>query len=210
MLHTATSALAERTHERFHAVHALLNEGAGLLECARRLGWALNTVKRYARADSAQELLRPPQYGRCLVDGYRDLVQQRLAEQVPVTRILAEIRQHGYTGSHNLLVRYINQGRADPGRVTPSPRRLVSWLMSKPQNLPALHSFADGLNNDHDAVVAGLTSPTATVPPKASSPRSNQPSVKRTVEAGSPCCARESCSWTDHLQLPTAPLITKL
>jgi transposase len=33
-------------------------------------------------------------------------------------------------------VRYINQGRADPERTPPSPRRLVSWLMSKPQNLP--------------------------------------------------------------------------
>jgi len=31
----------------------LLDQGAGLLECARRLGWALNTVKRYARAQTA-------------------------------------------------------------------------------------------------------------------------------------------------------------
>lgn len=33
-------------------------------------------------------------------------------------------------------MRYINQGRADPDRATRSPRRLVSWLMSKPENLP--------------------------------------------------------------------------
>ena len=209
--HTGTSALSKRTRERFHAVHALLDEGAGLLECTRRLGWALNTVKRYARASKVEELLRPPQYGRCLVDDYRDLVRRRLTEQVPVTRILAEIRQHGYTGSHNLLVRYINQGRADPDRATPSPRRLVSWLMSKPENLPdhrrrhrddliascpvlttlatrisefaemltqrrgtdldtwmtavrnddlpALHSFTDGLDKDYDAVAAGLALP---------------------------------------------------
>lgn len=31
--HTGTSALSDRTRERFHAVHALLDEGAGLLEC---------------------------------------------------------------------------------------------------------------------------------------------------------------------------------
>ncbi|SDP95648.1 ISL3 family transposase [Lentzea jiangxiensis] len=125
-----------RTRKRFAAVHALLAQGAGLLECARCLGWALNTVKRYARAQRVEELLRPPRYGACLVDRHRDLVRQRLAEKVPVTRILAEIREQGYTGSANLLVRYINQGRADPERVAPAPRRLVSWLMSRPSDLP--------------------------------------------------------------------------
>ncbi|TDV43713.1 transposase [Actinophytocola oryzae] len=130
------SALDARTRDRHAAVHALLAQGVGLLECARRLGWALNTIKRYARAHKAEQLLRPPRYGACLVDAHRDLVRQRLGENVPVTRILAEIRQQGYTGSANLLVRYINQGRADPQRATPSPRRLVSWIMSKPANLP--------------------------------------------------------------------------
>lgn len=130
------SALAARTRERFAAVHALLADGVGLLECARRLGWALNTVKRYAHAQKVEELLRPPRYGACLLDAHRDLIRRRLADKTPVTRILAEIREQGYTGSANLLVRYINQGRADPERVTPSPRRLVSWIMSKPTNLP--------------------------------------------------------------------------
>lgn len=132
----AESALAVRTRQRHAAVHALLDQGAGLVECARKLGWSLNTVKRYARADDVHQLLRPPRYGRCLVDAHRDLVRQRLAEKVPVTQILAEIRQHGYRGSANLLVRYINQGRADPPRVLPSPRRLVRWIMSKPAGLP--------------------------------------------------------------------------
>jgi transposase len=132
----AGSALAARTRERFTAVHTLLAQDVGLLECARRLGWSLNTVKRYARAQSAQELLRPPRYGACLVDAHRDLVRRLLAENTPVTQILAEIREQGYTGSANLLVRYINQGRADPERLAPSPRRLTSWIMSRPTNLP--------------------------------------------------------------------------
>lgn len=76
----------------------------------------MNTVKRYARAERVEELLRPPRYGACPVDAYRDLIRRRLAEKVPVTRILAEVREQGCTGSANLLVRYINQGRADPER----------------------------------------------------------------------------------------------
>lgn len=56
-----TGSRAERTRARHPAVHALLDQGVGLLECARRLGWALNTVKRYARAATAEDLQRPAQ-----------------------------------------------------------------------------------------------------------------------------------------------------
>lgn len=133
--------LDQRTRERHAAVHALLGQGVGLLECARRLGWALNTVKRYARAATAEQLQRPPRYRETLVDPFRDHLRRRRAEdpQVPVTRLLAEIRELGYTGSANLLVRYLNQGRADAQRTPPSPRRLVSWLMTKPEHLAAHH-----------------------------------------------------------------------
>jgi transposase len=110
----------------------------GLLECARRLGWALNTVKRYARAATAEQLQRPPRYGRTLVDPYRDHLRRRLAAEpnVAVTQLLTEIRELGYTGSANLLVRYLNQGRAHTERAAPPPRRLVSWIMTRPADLP--------------------------------------------------------------------------
>jgi transposase len=135
-------ALDERTRARHAAVHALLDQGVGLLECARRLGWALNTVKRYARATTAEDLQRPPKYRQTLVDPYRDHLRHRLTVEpnVAVTRLLAEIRERGYTGSANLLVRYLNQGRAEAERTPPSPRRLVSWLMTRPDKLPTHHS----------------------------------------------------------------------
>ena len=75
------SALAARTRQRFATVHALLADGVGLLECARRLGWSLNTVKRYARAQKVEELLRPPRYGACLLDAHHDLIRRRLADK---------------------------------------------------------------------------------------------------------------------------------
>jgi DNA-binding NarL/FixJ family response regulator len=67
----------ERTRARHAAVHELLGQGIGLLECARRLGWALNTVKRYARAATVEQLQRPPRYGRTLVDPYREHLRHR-------------------------------------------------------------------------------------------------------------------------------------
>jgi hypothetical protein len=130
-------AIDERTRVRHAAVHELLGQGVGLLECSRRLGWALNTIKRYARAATAEQLQRPPRYGRTLVDPYRDHLRRRLAAEpgVPVIRLLEEIRELGYTGSANLLVRYLNQGRAQAERASPPPRRLVGWIMSRPAAL---------------------------------------------------------------------------
>ncbi len=198
---------------RTHPHRTLLDEGVGLPECARSLGWARNTVTRYTRAASAEALQRPPQYRRALVDPYREHLRRRLEGEpgVAVTRLLAEIREQGYPGSATLVVRSLTQGRADPARTPPSPRRLVAWLMSRPADLPnhrrrhlddlvarcpqmtvltarigefatlltgrhgetldawiktvrdddlsAVHAFAAGLENDHDAVVAGLTLP---------------------------------------------------
>jgi hypothetical protein len=70
---------------RHAAVHALLDQGVGLLECARRLGWALNTVKRYARAATAEDLQRPAKYRQTLVDPYRDHLRRRRAD-TPASR----------------------------------------------------------------------------------------------------------------------------
>jgi hypothetical protein len=87
----------------------------------------LNTVKRYARAATPDQLQRPPRYGGTMVDPYRGYLRLRLAAEpgLLVTRLLAEIRELGYTGSANLLVRYLNQGRAQAEDAAPPPRRLV-------------------------------------------------------------------------------------
>ena len=130
---------AETTLERWQQVHDLLGKGVGLLDCARRLDLALNTVKRYARAEQPERLQRAPQYRPTLVDPYRDHLRKRRAEDpaVPVQQLLREIRELGYQGSSNLLVRYINQGRADGDRPHLSPRRAARLLLTRPDDLTA-------------------------------------------------------------------------
>ncbi|MET8682304.1 ISL3 family transposase [Streptomyces sp. NPDC004647] len=129
------------TLERWHAIHDLIDNGVGLLDCARRLNLALNTVKRYARAPEPDRLRRPPQYRVCLVDPYRDHLRRRRTEEpgVPVKHLFEEIRALGYSGSLNLLHKYLNQGRLEGDRIMPSPRRLTSWIMTRPENLPDKH-----------------------------------------------------------------------
>ena len=128
---------AGTTLERWHQVHDLRGQGAGLLDCSRRLGLSLNTVKRYDRAGEPERLHRAPQYRPGLVDPYRDYLRKRRAEEpgVPVQQLLREIREKGYPGSSNLLVRYINQGRLDTDRPHIAPRKATQILLTDPENL---------------------------------------------------------------------------
>ncbi|MFD4612836.1 ISL3 family transposase [Streptomyces sp. NPDC058440] len=130
---------AQTTLERWHQVHNLLEKGVGLLECARRLQLALNTVKRYARAERPERMLRVPKYRASLVDPYREHLRKRRAEDpsVPVQHLFEEIKAPGFTGCLNLLHKYINQGRADADRSHISPRRLARMLLTRPDNLKA-------------------------------------------------------------------------
>jgi transposase len=132
---------AQTTLERWQQVHGLLDQGVGLLECARRLQLALNTVKRYARADRPERMLRVPKYRASLVDPYREHLRTRRAEDpaVPVQHLFEEIKALGFTGCLNLLHKYINQGRADADRSHISPRRLARMLLARPDNLKTEH-----------------------------------------------------------------------
>ncbi|WP_455713494.1 ISL3 family transposase [Streptosporangium canum] len=127
----------QSTRERWQQVHDLLDKGVGLLECARRLNLGLNTVKRYARTKEPDTLRRAPRYRPTLVDPYRDHLRNRRAEDpaVPVQRLYREIKELGFTGSLNLLYRYITQGRAGGDRPVITPRRLASLLLTRPDRL---------------------------------------------------------------------------
>jgi transposase len=128
---------AGTTLERWQQVHDLRAQGVGLADCGRRLGLAMNTVKRYDKADQPEKLRRAAQYRPTLVDPYRGHLRRRRSEEpgVPVQLLLREIRELGYPGSSNLLVRYLNQGRADAPRSHLSPRRAARLLLSNPENL---------------------------------------------------------------------------
>ncbi|MFC8794822.1 ISL3 family transposase [Streptomyces cinereoruber] len=127
----------QTTLERWHQLHDLLGKGVGLLECARRLNLSLNTVKRYARTREPEALRRTPRYRPTLVDPYRDHLRERRAADpaVSVKQLFREIQEQGYTGSFNLLYRYITQGRAEGERPVTTPRWLTRLLLTHPDHL---------------------------------------------------------------------------
>jgi transposase len=71
------------------------------------------------------------------MDPYREHLRKRRAEDpaVPILQLLTEIKALGYTGSQNLLYRYITQGRVESERSHLSPRRVTRLLVTKPENL---------------------------------------------------------------------------
>ncbi|WP_086018980.1 transposase [Streptomyces viridosporus] len=77
---------------------------------------------------------------------------------VPVTHLPAEIREQGYTGSANLLVRYINQGRVEADHAALSPRKVTGLLTRHPDRLDEdQHTLRDQLAHacPEMAVLAG-------------------------------------------------------
>jgi hypothetical protein len=182
---------AQTTLERWHQIHGLLDQGVGLLECARRLELALNTVKRYARTDRPERMLRVPKYRASLVDPYREHLRKRRAEDpgVPVQHLFEEIKALGFTGCPNLLHKYINQGRADADRSHISPRRLARMLLTRPDNLkPEQHELLAKLT----AACSEMTQPAAA---SATSPRSLHltPTMPTHSRAGSSRSAAPTC-----------------
>jgi transposase len=140
---------AATTAERWRQVHDLTDRGTGLLECSRRLGLSLNTVKRYARAAEPERMIRAPRYRATMVDPYRDHLRARRAADpaVPVWQLLAEIREQGYPGSMNLLYRYITQGRVEADQPHLSPRRVTRLLLTRP----------GALSDSQQTLLGGLT-----------------------------------------------------
>lgn len=67
-----TGRLSDRVREQHAAVHALLDQGIGLSAIARQQGLARNTVRRFANAASADELVVGRWTGRAsILDPYK-------------------------------------------------------------------------------------------------------------------------------------------
>ena len=187
---------AGTTRERWQQVHDLRSKDVGLLDCARRLNLSLNTVKRYDRASEPGRLQRVPKYRPTLVDPYRDYLRKRRAEEpgVPVRQLLREIRERGYQGSSNLLVRYIDQGRLEGDRPHLSPRPAARLLLTRPDRLTGGQRDArphrSRLLRDDRPRRPGL------VIRRSPDPRPGQLEVR--CGSGSPPLARPTCLTSTH------------
>jgi transposase len=132
-------ALAVRTRQRHEQVQALRAQGIGIKPIMRETGLARETVRRFYRAATADELLgggRPS-----LLDDYQPYLHQRWNEGcTSIRRLHAELKQRGYTGSYGAVANYVlpfrRAGAAPPAvPAPPRARDLARWILADPGNL---------------------------------------------------------------------------
>ena len=138
-----TLAVRLRAHHR--QVHDLLGSGGSLKGISRQLGLARGTVRRLARASTAEELLagRRLPSGPRLLDPYTEHLRRRWADGVTnAAALFAEIRALGYRGGYGTVQHHVRPWRAgQPPTVPPvrplTARDIAGLLLRDPDGLDA-------------------------------------------------------------------------
>jgi transposase len=125
----------ERRLARYEQVIELHNEGATLREIARRLRLSRNTVKKWISAGCFREQAKRSSRSGKLTP-FHVYLKQRWEEGCHnALRLFAEIQEQGYTGSVNLVERYVKpwrekqQSQLCPHREVPPSSRCVLWWL---------------------------------------------------------------------------------
>lgn len=101
--------------ERWMDIHALRREGHSIKAIARLSGHSRNTVRRILR-QAVREPFRTPARASAL-DSFKPYLEQRLAEcSLSAVRLLEEIRPMGYSGSIDVLRRFVSGLRGEARR----------------------------------------------------------------------------------------------
>lgn len=134
--------LAERTRQHHTTVHELLDQGLTLRAIARRLELSRNTVRRYARAVTWEELAT----GRwqnlpSTLDPYKPYLHQRWQEgHTSGTQLHTELRERGFTGSYSVVRDYLHRFRRTPADQPPPARppgvrKVTGWITRNPDRM---------------------------------------------------------------------------
>jgi hypothetical protein len=159
-----TYRLAERTRTRYAEVQECLARGLSRSAVSRELNLDIQTVRRFANATCAEELLGKAGHRLTKLDPFIDLVNQRWNEGVTSAEtITAELRALGFKGDVQTMRRYLKPFRL-PGtsRSHPGPHRRnpapAAPAVPKPRKISkALITHPDRLTEDDALIVKNAT-----------------------------------------------------
>jgi transposase len=151
-----TGRIADRTRSRHADVHRMLAGGSSFGEIAAVLGLSRNTVRRFARAASPEELLVCDGTGRrpSILDEHTPYLHERWNSGCTNAALLwQEIRGRGYQGSCRQVRGYLARFRGStavpaPAPAPPKARAVTAWIMTRPDRL------ADADKASLDAILA--------------------------------------------------------
>jgi len=159
-----TRRLAERTRARYAEVQECLARGLSRAAVSRELDLDIQTVRRFANAACAEEVLGKAEHRVTKLDPYIDLVNQRWNEGVTnAAAIAAELRTLGFKGDAQAIRRYLRPFRLpgtspshpDPRRRRPAP---ATPAVPKPRAISkALLTHPDHLSEDDALIVKNAT-----------------------------------------------------
>lgn len=136
------SALAVRTRQRYEQVQALKARGKGVKPIMRETGLAKETVRRFYRAVTVDELLAKVRDGRpSILDEHKPYLHQRWNEGITnVIQLHSELKERGYKGGYGTIRDYVlpfREAGAAPPAVPgpPKARDLASWILNDQDNL---------------------------------------------------------------------------
>jgi transposase len=125
-------------------VQALRAQGKGIKPIMRELGLAKETVRRFYRAQSIEELLAKPREGRpSILDPFKPYLHQRWNQGTTcAARLVEELRAQGYQGSAAIVRTYLRPFRElgstpPPAPAPPKVREVTGWLLRHPDSLDA-------------------------------------------------------------------------
>ncbi|WP_262505817.1 ISL3 family transposase [Streptomyces sp. TRM68367] len=141
--------LAARTRQRHADVQECLARGLSRAAVSRELNLDIQTVRRFADAATAEELLAKAEHRVSRLDPWRDVVNQCWNAGVTNAQdITAELRLLGFTGSVQIVRRYLRPLRPHgdgrkrgPGKSAPTtpaipkPRQVSRWMLTHPDHL---------------------------------------------------------------------------
>jgi transposase len=145
---------------RYEEIKSFEAQGLGQREIARRTGIARNTVKRFLRREQFPEIAaRPPRKGK--MTPFAEYLRQRWRDGCcNAATLYAEIAQQGFTGSIDLVQRFVASWRTQPrcrksGRhpppIVPTSGHLAFVLMNPdhPKVTEPMQEFVERLTREN-------------------------------------------------------------